>query len=267
MTALAWTAIDGWVITKRNLTKIRRVPDLLVLLAVQPIIFVLIFAYILGSSISIPGVNYREYLMAGIFTQTVAFGSGITATGIADDLHRGVVDRFRSLPMAHSSVLLGRTTCDLLMNVLVAIVMALCGLAVGWRIHTGPVEAAAGFVLLLSFGYALSWAMALVGLLVRSVEVAQSAGSMWLFPIVFLSNAFISSSTLPPGLRLAADWNPVSSVVLAIRDLWGNAPAGPARGSGFPAQHSLLLAILWTATMLALFAPLAVARYRRILRR
>jgi ABC transporter DrrB family efflux protein len=193
----------------------------------------------------------------------VAFGAGITAIGLADDLQKGVVDRFRSLPMSRAAVLVGRTTSDLLNNVFVVAVMAACGLLVGWRVHTNPVKVIAGFVLLFLFGYAMSWISAVIGLSVKSVEVAQSAGFIWMFPLTFLSNAFISTATLPGWLRPVADWNPISSIVLALRDLWGNAPAGLARGGGFPARHPGLLSLLWVAAILVVFLHLAVRAYRR----
>jgi ABC transporter DrrB family efflux protein len=264
MTLVAGAPHDGWVVTKRNLIKIKRIPDLLIFSTIQPIMFVLLFAYVFGGAIAIPGVHYREYLMAGIFTQTVAFGSALTAIGLAEDLTKGIVDRFRSLPMSRAAVLIGRTTSDLLNNLLVVIVMSVCGLLVGWRVHTGPLGALAGFGLLFLFGYAMSWVSAVIGLSVRSVEVAQSAGFIWLFPATFLSNAFTATNTLPSWLQPVADWNPISSIVLALRDLWGNAPAGLARGSGFPAQHPILLALLWSAGILVVFVPLAINRYRRV---
>jgi ABC transporter DrrB family efflux protein len=264
MTLVAGALHDGWVVTKRNLIKIKRIPDLLIFSTIQPIMFVLLFAYVFGGAIAIPGVHYREYLMAGIFTQTVAFGSALTAIGLAEDLTKGIVDRFRSLPMSRAAVLIGRTTSDLLNNLLVVIVMSVCGLLVGWRVHTGPLGALAGFGLLFLFGYAMSWVSAVIGLSVRSVEVAQSAGFIWLFPATVLSNAFTATNTLPSWLQPVADWNPISSIVLALRDLWGNAPAGLARGSGFPAQHPILLALLWSAGILVVFVPLAINRYRRV---
>jgi len=254
---------DGWVVTKRNLIKIKRIPDLLIFSTVQPIMFVLLFAYVFGGAIKVPGVNYREYLMAGIFTQTVAFGSALTGVGLADDLQKGIIARFRSLPMSRAAVLLGRTTSDLLNNGLVVVVMALCGLAVGWRINTYVARGLAGFGLLFLFGYAMSWISATIGLSVRTVEVAQSAGFVWIFPLTFLSNAFISTDTLPGGLQPVADWNPISSITLAARDLWGNAPDGLARGGGFPAEHPVALSLLWCAAILVVFMPLAIAKYRR----
>ena len=263
MSTLLEAAADAHVITKRNLIKIKRVPDLLVFTTLSPIMFVLLFAYVFGSAIDVPGVSYREFLMAGIFTQTVAFGAGITAIGLAEDLQKGTIDRFRSLPMSRAAVLIGRTTSDLLNNVLVVAVMSACGLLVGWRIHNGPLNAIAGLALLFAFAYAMSWISATIGLTVKSVEVAQSAGFIWMFPLTFLSNAFISTDSLTPWLRKVADWNPISSIVLALRDLWGNAPAGFARGEGFPARHPVLLSLVWISLILIVFVPLSIAKYRR----
>ncbi|HEY2793602.1 MAG TPA: ABC transporter permease [Micromonosporaceae bacterium] len=263
MTANVGAVHDGWVVAKRNLIKIRRIPDLLIFSTIQPIMFVLLFAYVFGGAIRVAGVSYRDYLMPGIFVQTVAFGSAITAVGLADDLQKGIVDRFRSLPMSRAAVLVGRTTSDLLQNVFTVMVMSVTGLLVGWRIHTGFVKGVLGFALLLLFAYSMSWIAAVIGLSVKSVEVAQSAGFIWLFPLTFLSNAFVSTSTLPGALQPIADWNPISSVVLSLRDLWGNAPTGVARGSGFPAQHPTLLAVGWCALILIVFVPFSISRYRK----
>ena len=263
MSALVMAATDGWVVAKRNLTKIKRVPDLLIFSTIQPIMFVLLFAYVFGGAIKIDGPGYREYLMAGIFTQTVAFGSAITAIGLAEDLQKGIIDRFRSLPMSRAAVLVGRTTSDLLNNLLVVVVMSACGLLVGWRIHTDPLRGLAGFAVLFGFGYAMSWISATIGLSVKSVEVAQSAGFIWIFPLTFLSNAFISTADLSAWLRNVADWNPISSIVLALRDLWGNSALGVQRGSGFPAQHPMLLALLWIGGILVVFLPLSISGDRR----
>jgi ABC-2 type transport system permease protein len=263
MSVLGETVNDGWVVTKRNLLKIKRIPDLLIFSTIQPIMFVLLFAYVFGGAIATPGVNYREFLMPGIFVQTVAFGAGITAIGLADDLQKGIVDRFRSLPMSRAAVLLGRTTSDLLNNVFVVAVMAITGLIVGWRIHEGFLRGVAGFLILFLFGYAMSWISAVIGLSVKSVEVAQSAGLIWMFPLTFLSNAFVPTDTLPSVLQPVAEWNPISSVVLALRELWGNAPSGAANGSGFPAEHPIELAVGWCLLILVIFMPWAIARYRR----
>ena len=261
MSAIALAVTDGWVVAKRNLVKIKRLPDLLIFSTIQPIMFVLLFAYVFGGAIQPNGVNYREYLMAGIFTQTVAFGAAITAVGLADDLHKGIIDRFRSLPMSRAAVLVGRTTSDLLNNMLVVVVMSACGLLVGWRIHTDPLRAVAGFALLFAFGYAMSWVSATIGLSVNSVEVAQSAGFIWLFPLTFLSNAFVPTGTLVSWLRPVAEWNPISSIVLSLRHLWGN--AGQAGSSGFPGRHPILLTLLWIIVILVVFLPLSISKYRR----
>jgi ABC-2 type transport system permease protein len=260
---LTEAANDGWVVTKRNLLKIKRIPDLVIFSTIQPIMFVLLFAYVFGGAIATPGVNYREFLIPGIFVQTVAFGAGITAIGLADDLQKGIVDRFRSLPMSRGAVLFGRTSSDLINNVFVVVVMSVTGVIVGWRIHDGFWRAVAGFAILFLFGYAMSWISAVIGLSVKSVEVAQSAGFIWMFPLTFLSNAFVPTSSLPAVLKPVAEWNPISSVVLALRDLFGNAPAGVARGTGFPADHPIWLSIGWCLLILAVFMPLSIARYRR----
>ncbi|GIG68537.1 ABC transporter permease [Phytomonospora endophytica] len=255
--------IDGWVVAKRNLIKIKRVPDLLIFSTIQPIMFVLLFAYVFGGAISAPGVNYREFLMAGIFTQTVAFGSSITGMGLAEDMTKGIIDRFRSLPMSRAAVLVGRTTSDLINNVLVVVIMAICGLIVGWRTHTNALDVAAGFGLLFLFGYAMSWISATIGLSVRSVEVAQSAGFIWMFPLTFLSNAFVPTDTLPTFLQYVADWNPISAIVAALRDLWGNAPTGAARGSGWSMENPGLYSMITIAVILVVFVPLSIRAYRR----
>ena len=255
--------VDGWVVCKRNLIKIKRVPDLLIFSTIQPIMFVLLFAYVFGGAISAPGVNYREFLMAGIFTQTVAFGSSITGMGLAEDMTKGIIDRFRSLPMSRAAVLVGRTTSDLINNILVVVIMAVCGLIVGWLTHTNALDVAAGFGLLFLFGYAMSWISATIGLSVRSVEVAQSAGFIWMFPLTFLSNAFVPTDTLPKFLQYVADWNPISAIVAALRDLWGNAPDGAARGSGWSMENPGLYSLITIAVILIVFVPLSIRAYRR----
>jgi ABC-2 type transport system permease protein len=262
VTAVIGAVHDGWIVTKRNLIKIKRIPDLLIFSTIQPIMFVLLFAYVFGGAINIPGVDYKKYLMAGIYAQTVVFGSMLTGIGLADDLQKGIIERFRSLPMSRAAVLLGRTTSDLLNNVLVVVVMALCGLLVGWRIETDPIRGLLGFLLLLLLGYSMSWISAFIGLASKTVEVAQSAGFIWVFPLTFVSSAFISTATLPGWLQPVAEWNPISTVALSARDLWGNAPEGFARGSGFPAEHPVLVTLGWCALMLVVFMPLAIQKYR-----
>jgi ABC transporter DrrB family efflux protein len=253
---------DGAVVAKRNLIKIKRVPELLVFTTLQPIMFILLFAYVFGSAIDTGTVDYREFLIAGIFAQTVIFGATLTGVGLADDIQKGVIDRFRSLPMSRSAVLVGRTTSDVLNNVLVITVMSLTGLVVGWRIRTSFLEALAGFLLLLLFAYAISWVMAWVGLLVPSVEVVQSASFIVIFPLTFIANTFVPSSGLPGPLRVVAEWNPVSSVTQAARELFGNVAAGAPVPDAWSLQHPVVYTLLWVVLILAVFIPLSLRQYR-----
>jgi len=229
----------------------------------SPIMFVLLFAYVFGGSIDVPGLNYREFLIAGIFAQTVIFGATFTGAGLAEDMQKGVIDRFRSLPMSRSAVLVGRTVSDIFTNALSITVMALTGLAVGWRIHTSLLEAAGGFLLLLAFAYAFSWVMAYVGLLVGSPEVVNNASFMVIFPFTFISNAFVPSENLPGVLRTIAHWNPVSSVVQATRELFGNVNPNALPPDEWSLQHPVLYSLLWLAIILVIFVPLAVRQYKR----
>jgi ABC transporter DrrB family efflux protein len=199
--------------------------------------------------------------MAGIFTQTVAFGSAITAIGLADDLQKGIIDRFRSLPMARSAVLVGRTVSDLFNNLIVMVVMSICGLLVGWRIHRGIGYALGAYAVMFAFAFSMSWVSATIGLSVRSVEVAQSAGFIWLFPLTFLSNAFVQSRTLPSWLQPVADWNPMSAVVAAARELFGNNGTAPTPRA-WSMQHPIITAIGWSVLLLVIFIPLSVRKYR-----
>ena len=193
MNRLLWALSDGAVVAKRNLIKVKRVPDLLVFTTLSPIMFVLLFAYVFGSAINVPGGNYREFLIAGIFAQTVIFGSVTTGAGLAEDIQKGLIDRFRSLPMARSALLVGRTASDVLINIITLVVMSVTGLIVGWRIRTSVPEAVAGFLLLLLFAYAFSWVMACIGLLVPSPEVVNNAAFVAIFPLTFIANTFVPS--------------------------------------------------------------------------
>ncbi len=267
MSSVAQAFGDGFVVAKRNLIKIKRVPDLLVFSTLSPIMFVLLFAYVFGSAIDIPGMNYREFLMAGIFTQTVLFGATITGSGLAQDIQRGIIDRFRSLPMARSAVLIGRTTSDLVNNVLVIVVMSLTGLLVGWRIHSSFWEAAGGFGLLLLFAYAFSWPMAVVGLLVRNAEVFNNASFVVIFPVTFIANTFVDSASLPGPLRVVAEWNPVSSATLAARELFGNTSPQMPEPEAWPLQRPVLTTLGWIVIILAIFVPLAINRYKKAVSR
>jgi ABC-2 type transport system permease protein len=261
MSVLTQATADGLVMAKRNLIKVKRIPDLLIFTTIQPVMFVLLFAYVFGGAIHPKGVNYREYLMAGIFTQTVAFGSAITAIGLADDIQKGIIDRFRSLPMARSAVLVGRTTSDLFNNVIVMIVMSVCGLLVGWRIHRGFGYALGAYGIMFAFAFAMSWVSATIGLSVRSVEVAQSAGFIWLFPLTFMSNAFVPTDTLPGWLQAVANWNPMSAVVAAARGLFGNQGTATIP-KAWSMEHPELTALGWSLLLLVIFIPLSVRKYR-----
>jgi ABC transporter DrrB family efflux protein len=263
MSGLSGALADGTVVAKRNLIKIKRVPELLVFTTLQPIMFILLFAYIFGSAIDTGGVQYREFLIAGIFAQTVIFGATLTGAGLADDMKKGIIDRFRSLPMSRSAVLVGRTTSDVLNNVLVITVMSLTGLVVGWRIRTSFLEAAAGFLLLLLFAYAISWIMAWVGLIVPSVEVVQSASFIVIFPLTFIANTFVPSERLPSVLRTFAEWNPVSSVTQAARELFGNLGPDPVEPATWALQNPVLYTLIWVVLILLVFVPLSVVQYGR----
>jgi ABC transporter DrrB family efflux protein len=263
MSSLSAALSDSAVITKRNLIKVKRVPDLLVFATLSPIMFVLLFRYVFGGAIQVPGgLSYAEFLLPGIFAQTVVFGSTITGYSLAQDLQQGLIDRFRSLPMSRSAVLVGRTVADAASNLISIAVMAVTGLIVGWRIHTSALEAAGGFLLLVLFAYSMSWLMALVGLLVRTPEVVNNASFIVIFPLTFISNAFVPLQSLPPVLRTFAEWNPVSTVVQAARELFGNT-IGPAPTSPWSMAHATLYSVLWSAAFLAVFVPLAVRQYQR----
>ena len=259
----ATTLTDGLIVAKRNLIKIRRVPELLVFTTLSPIMFVLLFAYVFGGAIAGGDPQqYREFLMAGIFAQTVIFGATTTGAGLADDVQKGIIDRFRSLPMAPSAVLTGRTLSDVINNVIVLVVMSLTGLLVGWRIHTSPLEALGGYLLLLLFAYAVSWVMAWVGLLIPSVEVLNQASFIVIFPVTFLANTFVPLQSLPGPLEAFATWNPVSAITQAARELFGNT-ALVAPSDAWPLQHPVAYTLVWVVIILAVFVPLTNLQYRR----
>jgi ABC-2 type transport system permease protein len=223
---------------------------------------VLLFGYVFGSSIKIPGVNYREYLIAGIFAQTVIFGAGFTGSGLAEDMTKGIIDRFRSLPMARSAVLIGRTGSDVLYNSTSILVMSIAGLIVGWRIRTSAPQAIEGFLLLLLFAYAVSWIMAYVGLKVPSVEVFQNASFMVIFPLTFIANTFVRSDLLPGPLKNFAEWNPVSAVAQAVREAFGNTGAVPPPHV-WSLENPIPYTIIWVGVILAIFIPLSVRQFNK----
>ena len=263
-TPLARFLSDGWVTTRRNLLKIRRVPDILVFTLIQPIMFVLLFTYVYGGVIDIPGSSYVEFLMAGIFAQTVVFGSTYSGSAMAQDLKDGIIDRFRTLPMSPAAVLVGRTNGDMLINAISMAVMMLTGFIVGWRIRSSPTEALFAVVLLLLFAYSFSWVMAFIGMSVRSPEVINNVSFLILFPLTFISNAFVPSDTLPTPLRVFAEWNPVSALVQAARELFGNVPPGIPAGDTWTAQNPIATVLMGMAVMLAIFVPLSIRKFQSI---
>jgi len=255
---------DGWVTTKRNVLKIRRVPDILVFTLIQPIMFVLLFTYVYGGVIDIPGSSYVEFLMAGIFAQTVVFGSTYSGSAMAQALKDGIIDRFRTLPMSPAAVLVGRTNGDMLINASSMVVMMITGFIVGWRIRSSFGEALFAVVLLLLFAYAFSWVMAYIGMSVRSPEIINNVSFLILFPLTFISNAFVPSDTLPTPLRVFAEWNPVSALVQAARELFGNVPEGIPAGDTWTAQNPVLTVLIGLAVMLVIFVPLSIRKFQSI---
>ncbi len=246
-----WAISDALTLAERNLRQIPRIPDELIFSTIQPVIFVLLFRYVFGGAITGTGTSYVNYLMAGIFAQTVIFGSTSTGIGLANDLQRGLIDRFRSLPMAKSAVLTGRTLSDLVRNAFVIIVMWTVGLLVGFQ-PQGPVLnwfAAAGLLLLTSFAF--SWISATIGMAVSTVEAAQSAGFIWLFPLTFASSAFVPTQTMPDWLRAFAEHQPVSLIVNAVRGLLLNKPD----------FTTIWQSLAWCVGILIVFIPLAVRAY------
>lgn len=258
---------DSAVIARRNVIRIRRVPDVMAFVLVQPLMFVLLFAYVFGGSIRIEGGSYREFLIAGIFAQTVVFGATFTGAGLAEDLQKGLISRFRSLPMARSAVVAGRTASDVIYNALSLVVMSIAGLIVGWRIRGSVLDAVVAFAMLLFFAYAFSWIMACIGLLVPTPEVVNNASFIVLFPMTFIANTFVPSETLPSGLRTFADWNPISAITQATRELFGNIPAGTPEPTSWPMRNSIAYTLIWTIGLIVVFAPLATRLYQRSSRR
>ncbi|MFF9195212.1 ABC transporter permease [Streptomyces sp. NPDC014779] len=262
--ALAQSIGDSLVVTKRNLIRMLRIPEMIIFGMIQPVMFVVLFSYVFGGSMQIgtstsPEV-YREFLMAGIFAQTVTFATAGAGAGIADDMHKGLIDRFRSLPMARGAVLTGRTLADLVQTALTVVVLVIVALLVGWRIHEGVPKALLAFGLLLLLGYAFSWIGALIGLSVRTPEAATSGGLIWLFPVTFISNAFVDSSKLPSWLQPIAEWNPFSATVQACRELFGNPGVSPS--DAWPMQHPVWASFLWSVLIIAVFRTLSVRKYR-----
>ncbi|MER8027416.1 ABC transporter permease [Streptomyces bauhiniae] len=259
---------DSLIVAQRNLIRMVRIPEVVIFGLIQPIMFVVLFTYVFGGSMKIGGSTsataYTNFLMAGIFAQTVTFATAGAGAGIADDMHKGLVDRFRSLPMARGAVLTGRTLADLVQTALTLLVLAAVALLVGWRVgsngDTNALRVLAAFGLLLLLGYAFTWIGALIGLSVRTPEAATSGGLVWLFPVTFLSNAFVDTGNMTPWLRHIADWNPFSATVEAARVLFAN--PGASTSTAWPMQHPVWASLIYSILIIAVFRTLAVRKYR-----
>jgi ABC transporter DrrB family efflux protein len=255
MTALAMNASDTLVIARRSLMRIPRQPDLLVAYTIQPVMFVLLFVYVFGGAIETPGFEYVDFLMPGIIAQSIAFGGFVTALGLSEDVKKGLIDRFRSLPMSRAAVLTGRTISDIALNCLSLVVLFTVGFIAGFDFKDASAgEIALGIVLLLLLGYAFSWIFALVGLVSSSPETANAIGFTALFPLTFASSMFVPADSMPDGLRQFAEANPFTTITDALRSLWLDTPA----------NSDVWMAFVWCVGLIAVFAPLAVARYRRV---
>jgi ABC-2 type transport system permease protein len=267
--ALGWTVHDSIIITRTTILASFRIPEALFFQLIQPVIFVILFAYVFGGAIPIPGADptsapdastYRQYLMPGIFGQTVAFAAAASTVGLAEAMQRGIIDRYRALPMSQPAALIGNTIANALRQILTLTVLSITGLIVGWRINDGIWNAILAYLLLLLFAYTVTWVGAFVGLSVRNSETASTAGLIWIFPLTFLSNAFVPITALPTWLQYFAAYNPVSSLVLACRELFGN-PIGD-QPDFWSLQHPIEYTIISCAVVIAIFAPLAVRKFR-----
>jgi ABC-2 type transport system permease protein len=257
-----WGFADGVTVVVRNLIHLRRAPMQLVGEMIFPIVMVLLFGYVFGSAIPVPGGgNYREFLLPGLFAMTAFTSVMATSQAVAGDIQRGVMDRFRAMPMARSAVPFGQTGVDIVSGLLEIVLMACCGLAVGWRAHEGVGRMLAGFALLILMRYAVSWGGVLLGLAGKSEETVDHLAPL-IFPLTMIANTFVPTEGMPAWLRVVADWNPVSAVVAACRQLWGNAPAASGELS-LPLQHPVAATLIWAGVLLAVFVPLSVRRFYR----
>jgi ABC transporter DrrB family efflux protein len=252
---------DTLVIARRNLAHVRQIPEKLLDVTLQPLMFVLLFAYVFGGVIAIPDGNYKEYLIGGILVQTIAFGVMGPGVSMATDMTEGIVDRFRSLPMARSAFLTGHVIAELLAAMLAVLILALTGLVVGWGIHSDLPHALAGFGLLILFTFAMIWIGELIGVSVRSPDAVMGIGFVFVFPLTFLSNAFVPADGLPDGLRAVAEWNPISVMVAAVRTLFGNPTALPEHAA-WPLTHPVVSALIAVALLLAVTVPTTLWRFR-----
>jgi ABC transporter DrrB family efflux protein len=261
--AIAGALGDGAVVVRRNLIKIWRVPDILLFTLVSPIMFVLLFAYVFGGAISVSGGNYKEFLMGGIFAQTIVFTAFGVAMSLANDRKNQVVDRFRSLPMASGAVLGGHAIANLLKTLLPITLMSICGLIIGWRVRDGFTEAVGGYLLLIGFAFAMIWVGILLGSVVSTPEGVQGIAFGVLFPVTFIASTFVPSETMPSALRLVAEWNPITTLSDAVRLAFGNPNTPPAAGDPWSIAHPTAYTAIWIVAIIAACAPLAVRAYRR----
>jgi ABC-2 type transport system permease protein len=257
-----WLLSDSLVLARRNLEHVRQIPEKLLDVTLQPIMFVLLFAFVFGGVIAIPDGDYTAYLIGGILVQTLAFGMMGPGMSIATDLGEGMVDRVRSLPASRSAYLLGHFIAELGAALVGLVVLVVTGVAVGWRIESSLPDAIGAIALLVLFAAAMIWLGTLIGVLVRSPDAVQGVAFITVFPLTFLSNAFVPAAGLPDGLQQVAEWNPVSAVVAGVRTLFGNPTAVPA-DAPWPLEHPVLAAVLWSLAILAIAAPLCVVRFRR----
>jgi ABC-2 type transport system permease protein len=257
---LRWALWDGLAVARRDLDHVRRAPAQLLASLIFPVIMVVLFGYIFGSAISVPGGgNYRAYLMPGLFAMTTVTGVIVTGTAMTDDMAKGVMDRFRSMPMARSAVPFGQTAADLLVGIVSVTGMVICGLAVGWRAHHGIGSTAAAFGLLLLLRYAVAWGGIALGLVIRKPETMDALTPL-VFPLTMLGNTFVPTSDMPTWLRVIAEWNPVSAAVAACRDLFGN--PGAATGTAWPLHHPVAATVAWSLLLLVVLVPLSTRLYR-----
>jgi ABC-2 type transport system permease protein len=258
----AWWALkNSWVLARRSVARIAREPEQLLDVTIQPVIFVLLFTYVFGSAIHLAGGgSYHQFLISGMFGMTMAGTAPGTAVGMTTDMSTGLIDRFRALPISRAAVLAGRTMSDLATQVLGIVVLSATGLAVGWRIEHGIGDALLAAGLALLFAFAMTWVGACAGMLLRSPETAQAMGFIFFLPLSFVSNAFVPTQGMPAWLRDFANWNPMSAVAAACRNLFGgNVPTPDA----WPMQHPELAVVIWSVALIAIFAPTAVYLYRR----
>ena len=254
---------DVWVLTRRSIARIRREPETLADVTFMPVIFILMFAYVFGGAITLPGGgSYHEYLIGGMLGMGLAQTAPGVAVALVTDMSTGRIDRFRSLPMSRWAVLMARSIAELLTQIISAVVVVCVGLAIGWRVHTGPADVAEAFALALLFGYAFTWAGVCLGMTLRSPEAAQQTGFLIFLPLTFVSSAFVPIQGMPGWLQPIAEWNPMSALAAACRQLFGN-PNPAAASQAWPMQHPELAVLCWSVGMLVVFAPLAVHLYRR----